>query len=214
MTGMPKGSGKKPGAKVPKKRSKSTKPQPTTVVDRIPATTNYYPAPAAPSQPHYNYQYQFSTPCTPYVGPSYGYGYYDHNTHSVSSPHPFTLKFITNRISKCQGCGYKFKEGDSVLQPPYDLIVARLECRPYFNKQKQEMVTPRTPSNAYYHLSTPCIIAGDPLFDPQRMVIPPDVADKLQDAHKYCFFVCILQRTHSITAIVYVVLSTLAIQVA
>lgn len=186
MTGMPKSSGKKPGAKVPRKRSKSTKPQPTTVVDRIPTTTNYCPAPA-PSEPHYNYQYPYSTPCTPYAGPScygYGYGYYDHNPRLVSSPHPFTLKFITNRISKCQGCGYKFREGESVIQPPYDLVVARLECRPYFNKQKQEMVTPRTASNAHYHLSMPCIIAGDPLFDPQRMVIPPDVADKLQDAHK------------------------------
>ena len=33
MTGMPKSSGKKPGAKVPKKRSKSIKPQPTTIVE-------------------------------------------------------------------------------------------------------------------------------------------------------------------------------------
>ena len=56
MTGMPKSSGKKPGTKAPKKRSKSNKPQPTTVVDRIPPTTNYYPAPT-PSEPHYNCQY-------------------------------------------------------------------------------------------------------------------------------------------------------------
>ena len=115
---MPKSSSIKPGARVPRERSKSTKPQPTTVIDRIPPTTNYYPAPS--SELGYNYQYQFSTPCTPYVGPSYyGCGYYDQNTRSVSSPHPFTVKFITNRISKCQGCGYKFRESESVLQPPY-----------------------------------------------------------------------------------------------
>ena len=116
MTGMPKSSGKKPGAKVPKKRSKSTKPQPTTVVDRIPTKTSYCPAPV-PSEPQCSYQYP--TLYAPYAEPSYLYG---HNTRSVPSPHPFTLKFITNRISKGQGCGCKFKESEKgVLQPPYDL---------------------------------------------------------------------------------------------
>ena len=95
MTGMPKTSGKKPGAKVSKKRSKSsTKPQPTAVIDRIPPTTNYF-SPAS-TEPHCSYQYQYPPTCT-YASPSYyGYGYYDHSTRSVSSPHLFTLKFIIN----------------------------------------------------------------------------------------------------------------------
>ena len=45
---------------------------------------------------------------------------------------PFTLKFITNRITKCQGCKSSLRNPDNSLPTsPQDLIVARLECRPY-----------------------------------------------------------------------------------
>ena len=71
MTGMPKTSGRKPGAKVSKTHSKSsTKPQSTAVIDRIPPTTNYFSPPS--TEPHCSYQYPLT--CT-YVRPSY-YGYH------------------------------------------------------------------------------------------------------------------------------------------
>ena len=51
----------------------------------------------------------------------------------TESPYPFTLKFINNCIQKCQGCKLDFRQSSSILQPPHDLIVARLERRPFVN---------------------------------------------------------------------------------
>ena len=35
----------------------------------------------------------------------------------VYSPHPFTAKFLTARITKCQGCGNKFRQGKTTSAP-------------------------------------------------------------------------------------------------
>ena len=124
--------------------------------------------------------------------PNYGTpGYYgsnstpmSHSTPSVYSQHPFTGKFITGRISKCQGCGNKFRAVNPEIRPPFDLIVSRLECRPYFCKQKQEVTTPKTPSNSHYHADFSCIRSADPTFQSTQLVIPPEVQSKLLPVHK------------------------------
>lgn len=96
----------------------------------------------------------------------------------------FTLKFINSRISKCQGCkGLLRRPGTSLPDPPHDLIVSRLECRPYMNPDKT-VKTPKTPSNAHYHLRIECLKAVDPGFNLHGLVIPEDVKDKLSSQHK------------------------------
>ena len=67
----------------------------------------------------------------------------------VPSPHPFIAKFVTARITKCHGCGHNFRVSNTDLQPPHDLIVSRFECRSYYNKHRQEICTPKSPSNGH-----------------------------------------------------------------
>jgi uncharacterized lipoprotein YbaY len=88
-----------------------------------------------------------------------------------SSPYPFTLKFINNRIQKCQGCQLPFRQPGLNLQPPHDLLVSRLERRP-FKSPTGEMKTPWKPSHAHYHLDMGCIQAADSTFLPSSLVFP------------------------------------------
>ena len=95
----------------------------------------------------------------------------------------FTLKFINSRISKCQGCkGQLRSPGTPLPLPPHDLIVSRLECRPYMTPEKI-VKTPKTPSNAHYHLRVECLRAADPQFSPRCLVVPEDVKDQLSAQH-------------------------------
>lgn len=84
------------------------------------------------------------------------------------SQNPFTLKFITSRISKCQGCKMLFRSGSS-LQPPQDLIVSRLECRPFVAPDGSVKVS-STAKNAHYHLRFECLTKADSSFSPQCLV--------------------------------------------
>ena len=52
--------------------------------------------------------------------------------HPSSKPsHPFTFKFITNRIKKCQGCKGSLRIGGKRPTQPYDLIFSHKEYRPF-----------------------------------------------------------------------------------
>ena len=159
------------------------------------ATTSSYSSVNYPGA--YDYTYSCPPyPCAPPYTPSgsyYGYqfphsnyshhGFYDsYNTPTSTSP--FTAKFITGRISKCQGCGNKFRDVNPELQPPYDLVVARLECRPYFSKQKNDYITPKTPSNSHYHADMLCIRSADPSFQGNHLIIQVDVQNELLPIHK------------------------------
>jgi hypothetical protein len=96
----------------------------------------------------------------------------------------FTLKFINSRISKCQGCkGLLRSPGTPLPLPPHDLIVSRLECRPYTTPEKVVKV-PTTPSNAHYHLRMECLTATDPEFNPRSLVVPEELKEKLSIQHK------------------------------
>ena len=101
----------------------------------------------------------------------------------TESPYPFTLKFINNRIQKCQGCKLDFCQSSSILQPPHDLIVARLERRPFVNTTG-DLSTPWKPSHAHYHLDMGCIRAADNTFVPSSLAIPPSVEMQLLPSHK------------------------------
>ena len=99
----------------------------------------------------------------------------------VISPYPFTLKFLTNRIQICQACRIPFHS--SSTEPPYDLVIARKECRPY-KGPGGESKTPSTPSNSHYHVSMHCIRAADLNFSAHELEIPDEVLECLSDLHK------------------------------
>ena len=54
------------------------------------------------------------------------------NNTGPSNPNPFYLKFITGNIRICQGCRQSLRTSSGVIpDPPYNLVVARSEKRPY-----------------------------------------------------------------------------------
>ena len=144
----------------------------------------YPPPPPLPNMfsppPYVGYSLP-SASSTPYRSPYADAGHCPEP--SVSSKGPFTLKFITSRISKCQGCKGLLMSGTSLPLPPYDLIVSRMECRPYMSPEKF-MKVPKTPSNAHYHLSMECLLAADPEFSPHDLELPADVKERLSMQHK------------------------------
>ena len=99
------------------------------------------------------------------------------------SPFPFTLKFLSNRIKKCQGCQLQFRQPGVSVVAPHDLIVSRLEQRPYKNALG-ELITPLVPSNAHYHLELGRVMTADNTFTPSALSVPQSVLFQLQACHK------------------------------
>ena len=101
-----------------------------------------------------------------------------------TSTEPFTLKFITKRITKCQGCKQKIREDDDDLPlPPNDLIIARMEQHPFVTGDGSVKIPSKT-SNSHYHLRWKCLQLADAAFDPANIVTPTDVSAKLTPVHK------------------------------
>ena len=98
-----------------------------------------------------------------------------------TSAHPFTLKKITARMKKGQGCKELFSV--SSRQPPNDLIVSRLECRPFVAPDGSVKV-PSSPKNSHYHLAKECLTNTDPSFTPSMLFVPDDVKTALSQHHK------------------------------
>ena len=101
----------------------------------------------------------------------------------VVSPYPFTLKVKTARIRICQGCRIPFQ---SDCQAPLDIVVSRLECRPY--KHDGVTKTPTAPSNSHYHVNMQCILSADPTFVSHKLVIPEAVRVYLDHSHSQAIF--------------------------
>ena len=72
---------------------------------------------------------------------------------TVVSPYPFTLKILTSRIRVCQSWRIPFSDN---MEPPYDLVISRKECRPY-RSQGGQSKTPSVPSNSHYHVAKPAL---------------------------------------------------------
>ena len=69
------------------------------------------------------------------------------------------------------------------MQAPHDLIIARLERRPYRNPLG-ELTTPFNPSNSHYHLELGCVRAADNTFVPSSLVVPGSVMFQMTQVHK------------------------------
>ena len=113
----------------------------------------------------------------------YGYQFPAKTLQTVYKPasltEPFALKFVTKRITRCQGCKQNIREDDDNLPlPPYDLIIARMEQRPFVTGDGFVKV-PSKMSNSHYHLRWECLQLADPTFNPANIVTPSDVRAKL-----------------------------------
>ena len=96
---------------------------------------------------------------------------------------PFTFKFMTNRISKCQGCKETLQLLDNSLPlPPNDLILSRAENRPFVAPDGSTKI-PTKPSVYHYHFKKDCIEATGVKFDPCMFVMPDDVKERLTIQH-------------------------------
>ena len=148
---------------------------------------------------HWNYSNQFCNVYSIYINISTKHfnKFYNNDATNISmpttticnplpvhfSPFPFTLKFLSNRIQKCQGCQLKFRQHGVSVVAPHDLIVSHLEQRPYKNALG-ELITPLAPSNAHYHLELGCVMAADNTFTPSALSVPQSVLCQLQACHR------------------------------
>jgi len=144
-----------------------------------------------PFEPHMPFEPRMPfEPCQPYhqhCTPMYNT--VDSGAQTVYQPNnediegPFSLKFITNRISKCQGCKGSLKRSDNSLpMPPNDLIVSRMERRPFVAPDGTVRL-PSKSSASHYHLKMECLTAACASFDPRDIVTPPDVSKRLTPQH-------------------------------
>jgi hypothetical protein len=106
----------------------------------------------------------------------------------IMSMSPFNAKFITDRIMKCQGCRKNFRSvSGSKLPPPLDLIVSRMERRPFVRPDGSVHI-PTNHSNSHYHLSMACLKAASPGNKQLQFVVPDEIIDKLSHSHKLALF--------------------------
>ena len=121
---------------------------------------------------------------TPMRGSSAGASTSSVLSSSPSNPNPFYLKFITGNIRICQGCRQSLRTSSgSIPDPPYNLVVARSEKRPYRDSSGQ-LVIPSSFSNAHYHVALSCILNAEPTFHPCMLKVPTDIAGQLEWNHK------------------------------
>jgi hypothetical protein len=97
--------------------------------------------------------------------------------------HPFILKLLGGNIRVCQGCRNSLRLSDGqVPPPPFNVVVARMEKRP-FRDVTGNVRTPTRPSNAHYHLKLQCTQIAEPSFVPSALSFPEDVVNYLNDTH-------------------------------
>ena len=102
------------------------------------------------------------------------------------SSNPFFVKILAGNIRVCQGCRGSLRlTNGSVPQPPFDLVIARMEKRSYCDSSGI-LRTPSRPSAAHYHLKLVCVRAIEPNFIPtvESFQIPNDILPLLTFQHR------------------------------
>ena len=96
---------------------------------------------------------------------------------------PFFVRFLVGNIRVCQGCRGSLKLPDgSIPSPPNDIVVARLERRPYFDKSSGTWCQPQKETNSHYHMKLSCVVKVEPLFMPSTLQVSTDL--NLLPVHK------------------------------
>ena len=97
---------------------------------------------------------------------------------------PFFVRFIVGNIRVCQGCRGNLRLSDrSVPSPPNNLVAARLEKRPYFDKVNGTWCYPQKETHSHYHLKLSCVVKAEPLFVPSTLQVPTEVFPDLLQVH-------------------------------
>ena len=112
------------------------------------------------------------------------------------SPHPFTVKLLTSRTTRCQGCGSKFPEGKTPLQPAHDLSASRSEAQPFFSKEQEE--NGHTQVTEQCTLPFTCLMSVCSWSDllPCQLVILDNVLKQMQVEHKQYLWQQPCRTTH------------------
>ena len=80
----------------------------------------------------------------------------------------------------CQSCrGTIRSSSGSLCNPPYDLCVASLGKRQYWNSITNKQYVPSNETNSHYCAHTACIQYSFPTFVPTSLVVPEDVSSRL-----------------------------------
>lgn len=96
---------------------------------------------------------------------------------------PFFVRFLVGNIRVCQGCRGSLKLPDgSIPSPPNDIVVARLERRPYFDKSSGTWCQPQKETNSHYHMKLSCVVKVEPLFMPSTLQVSTNL--NLLPVHK------------------------------
>ena len=97
----------------------------------------------------------------------------------------FFLKWVSKRITVCQGkCQRPMRdEQGRIYPPPYDLCLARKERRS-FRSPLDGMKKLGKGSDCHYHFKRSCVENGDPPYQGERIIIPPEVSVRMTQAHK------------------------------
>ena len=97
------------------------------------------------------------------------------NTAAVKSQYAkaeqsFFVCFISGNIRICQGCRGSLRLLDgSISHSPNDIVVARLEKRPCFDKSSGTWCYPQKETNSHYNLKLACVVKAGPLFVPSTL---------------------------------------------
>lgn len=98
--------------------------------------------------------------------------------------HLFFVCFISGKIRICQGCRGSLRLPDgSVPCPPNDIVIVRLERRPYFDKTSGTWCYPQKETNSHYHLKLSCVVKTEPLFVPSTLQLPLELIECLTPVH-------------------------------
>ena len=98
---------------------------------------------------------------------------------------PFFVRFITGNIRICQGCRGSLRLSDgSVPLAPDNIVIARLEKRPYFDKAAGTWCYPHKETHSHYHSRLACVVKAEPLFIPSALQVPPEIFTDLLPEHK------------------------------
>jgi len=120
----------------------------------------------------------FGASCVPSPQSGIQHQAYSPVQHQEKNSNPFFVHYITGNIRVCQS----WSDG-SVPAAPNNIVIARLEKRPYFDKASGMWCYPQKETHSHYHLKLKCVVTA-PLFMLSTLQVPPELFNDLLPGHK------------------------------
>lgn len=93
--------------------------------------------------------------------------------------HPFKIVNLSNRVRKCVGCPFEFRDPNGPLFT--GLAVQHLEKDTYFKDGRMHI---STEANRYYHCEWGCLQARHPYVSRSMVHVGPNlILDSIQESH-------------------------------